>query len=229
MAPLALMIGPHGSSPPSPYRARTGADTCTGFRAYPMVHITSSAPSMLIALRRKSSLPSPSRPLGRDRPVVVLAAAGHQHEDNARDLVGDRHRGHVWTAPLVKGFVEALRTSRARSCLRPVDAEWMAPLALMIGPHGSSPPSPYRAPNRRGHLHGLPSLSNGSHHFVSALDADRPSAKILLAEPFAAVRPRSAGRRIGRRGSSARRQCARPCWRPPPRSCLDGAPCQGFR
>src|SRR5271165_644212 len=51
----------------------------------------------------------------------------------------------VWTAPLVKGFVEALRTSRARSCLRPVDAEWMAPLALMIGPHGPSPPSPYRA------------------------------------------------------------------------------------
>src|SRR5271165_771021 len=95
MAPLALMIGPHGSSPPSPYRARTGADTCTGFRAYPMVHITSSAPSMLIALRRKSSLPSPSRPSGRDRPVVVLAAPGHQHGDDARDLVGDRHRGQL--------------------------------------------------------------------------------------------------------------------------------------
>ena len=29
----------------------------------------------------------------------------------------------VWTAPLVKGFLEALRTSRVRSCLRPVDAE----------------------------------------------------------------------------------------------------------
>src|SRR5271157_5421132 len=45
------------------------------------------------ALRRKFLLPSPSRPSGRDRPVVVLAAAGHQHEDNARDLVGDRHCG----------------------------------------------------------------------------------------------------------------------------------------
>src|SRR5271157_6479907 len=93
MAPLALMIGPHGSSPPSPYRARTGADTCTGFRAYPMVHITSSAPSMLIALRRKLPLPSPSRSSGRDRPIVVLAAPRHQHEDDARHLVGERHRG----------------------------------------------------------------------------------------------------------------------------------------
>ena len=27
---------------------------------------------------------------------------------------------HVWTAPLVKGFFAALRTSRVRSCLRPV-------------------------------------------------------------------------------------------------------------
>jgi hypothetical protein len=33
------------------------------------------------------------------------------------------HPNHVWTAPLVKGFLEALRTSRVRSCLRPVDAE----------------------------------------------------------------------------------------------------------
>src|SRR5271165_3366037 len=87
--------------------------------------------------------------------------------------IGEICKCPVWTAPLVKGFVEALRTSRARSCLRPVDAEWMAPLALMIGPHGSSPPSPYRAPNRRGHLHGLPSLSDGSHHFVGALDSVR--------------------------------------------------------
>ncbi len=32
------------------------------------------------------------------------------------------HPNHVWTAPLVKGFLEALRTSRVRSCLRPVYA-----------------------------------------------------------------------------------------------------------
>src|SRR5271165_521333 len=48
-----------------------------------------------LALRRKFLLPSPSRPSGRDRPVVVLAAAGHQHEDNARDLVGERHCGQL--------------------------------------------------------------------------------------------------------------------------------------
>src|SRR5271166_1793432 len=74
---------------------QTGADTCPGFRAYPMVHITSSAPSMPIALRRKLPLPSPSRSSGRDRTAVVLTAPRHQHENDARDLVGERHRGQL--------------------------------------------------------------------------------------------------------------------------------------
>jgi hypothetical protein len=39
---------------------------------------------------------------------------------------------HVWTAPLVKGFFAALRTSRVRSCLRPDYAGRTTPLALMI-------------------------------------------------------------------------------------------------
>ena len=40
--------------------------------------------------------------------------------------------GHVWTAPVVKGLVEALRTLRVRSCLRPVGAGTNVPLALML-------------------------------------------------------------------------------------------------
>src|SRR5208283_842224 len=34
--------------------------------------------------------------------------------------------------PVVKGLVEALRTLRVRSCLRPVGAETNVPLALML-------------------------------------------------------------------------------------------------
>jgi hypothetical protein len=36
--------------------------------------------------------------------------------------IGALRACHVWTAPLVKGFFAALRTSRVRSCLRPVYA-----------------------------------------------------------------------------------------------------------
>jgi hypothetical protein len=46
--------------------------------------------------------------------------------------------------PLIKGFLAALRTSRVRSCLRPVDADF-SPLALMVRPPGSLPQSPKRA------------------------------------------------------------------------------------
>ena len=148
----------------------------------------------------------------RPRPAVPTLLAGlpaHRHLNPKRP---------VWTAPLVKGFFEALRTSRARSCLRPVDAGRMAPLALMIGPHGSSPRSPYRARTGADTCTGFQAfpwvhITSSAPSILIAL-----RRKLLLAEPFAAVRPRSAGRRIGRRGSSARRRCARPCWRPPPRS-----------
>ena len=42
-------------------------------------------------------------------------------------------------APWSRAALEVLRTSRERSCLRPSDADEMAPLALMIRPPGSSP------------------------------------------------------------------------------------------
>src|ERR1700683_3969098 len=44
--PLALMIRPRSSLPQSPYRVRFDADTASGFRAYPLVHITPWSPSI---------------------------------------------------------------------------------------------------------------------------------------------------------------------------------------
>src|SRR6201987_6391019 len=96
MAPLALMIRPPGLSP---HHSRALVVALTGVRAskpLPLVHITSSAPSISsVALRRQFLLPSPSRSSGRNWPVVVLAAPRHQHEDDARDLVGERDRGQL--------------------------------------------------------------------------------------------------------------------------------------
>src|SRR5208337_3702321 len=64
-------------------------------KPFPLVHITSSAPSMLIALGGENSLSNSLVRSGRDRPIVVLSAPGHQHEDDARDFVGERHRGQI--------------------------------------------------------------------------------------------------------------------------------------
>jgi hypothetical protein len=41
---------------------------------------------MLIALGGENSLSNSLVRSGRDRPIVVLAAPRHQHEDDARDL-----------------------------------------------------------------------------------------------------------------------------------------------
>src|SRR5271167_2942030 len=54
MSPLALMIRPHGSSP---HHSLALVLALTGIRAskpFPLVHITSSAPSMLIASAAKT-------------------------------------------------------------------------------------------------------------------------------------------------------------------------------
>ena len=94
MSPRALTIRPHGSSPHSLALVLA----LTGIRAskpFPLVHITSSAPSMPIAFGGENSLSNSLVRSGRDRPTVVLAASRHQHEDDARDLVGERHRGQI--------------------------------------------------------------------------------------------------------------------------------------
>jgi len=66
------------------------------------------------------------------------------------------------------------------------DADEMAPLALMIRPPGSSPPSFQRARSGAGVLSGFQAFAVGSHHFVGALDFQlRLAARIPLAEPVA--------------------------------------------
>ena len=116
-------------------------------------------------------------------------------------------------------FEFSARLFVAAELVKSFDADEMAPLALMIRPPGSSPPSFQRARSGAGVLSGFQAFAVGSHHFVGALDFQpRLAARIPLAEPVAVVRPQLAGRRIGRPSSSARRRCARPCWRARPRS-----------
>src|SRR5271163_1715936 len=81
-----------------PYHSLALEPALTAIRAskpFPLVHITSSAPSMLIALGGENSLSNGLVRSGRVWPIVVLAAPRHQHEDDARDLVGERHRGQI--------------------------------------------------------------------------------------------------------------------------------------
>ena len=100
MSPLALMVRPHGSSPHHSLALVLALTAIRASKPLPLVHITSSAPSMLIALGGENSLSNSLVRSGRDRPTVVLAAPRHQHEDNARDLSGRR--------PVVKGGFEAV-------------------------------------------------------------------------------------------------------------------------
>src|SRR5271165_3338711 len=95
MPPLALMIRPRGSSPPSFARARTGADRYSGFQAFSVGshHFVSALDAD--RLGGENSLSNSFVRSGRDWPIVVLAAPRHQHEDDARDLVGERHRGQL--------------------------------------------------------------------------------------------------------------------------------------
>ena len=94
-APLALMkirlaLRPDHSNALIPARTVLRAS-----KPNPLLPITSLSPSMLIALAAKAPFAAPLRPSGRDRPVVVLAAPRHQREDDARDLVCERHRGQL--------------------------------------------------------------------------------------------------------------------------------------
>jgi hypothetical protein len=89
------MIRPHGSSPHHSLALVLALTAIRASKTFPLVHITSSAPSMLIAFGSENSLSNSLVRSGRDRPTVVLAASRHQREDDARDLVGERHRGQI--------------------------------------------------------------------------------------------------------------------------------------
>ena len=86
-------------------------------------------------------------------------------------------KGMSGRRPVVKGLVEALRTLRVRSCLRPVGAGNECPAGPDAGPHGSSPNQQNALFMAPALFLGLPSRSVGSHRFAVALDADRLAAK----------------------------------------------------
>jgi hypothetical protein len=56
MSPLALMIRPHGSSPHHSLALVLALTAIRASKPLPLVHITSSAPSMLIALAAKTPI-----------------------------------------------------------------------------------------------------------------------------------------------------------------------------
>src|SRR5208337_3650468 len=104
-------------------------------------------------LAAKILLPSPSRPSGRDRPVVVLAAAGHQRVDDPRDLVGDRHRGQLELVcdrlalehrarPQTQGVVMASAMAKRRAGTHHQE------LAQITVAHLGDEPEPLLAPGR---------------------------------------------------------------------------------
>ena len=81
---------------PSSVALVLGADRYSGFQAF-SVGSTSlrRRPRCSIALGGENSLSNSLVRSGRDRPTVVPAASRHQHEDDARDLVGERHRCQI--------------------------------------------------------------------------------------------------------------------------------------
>jgi hypothetical protein len=85
------------------------------------------------------------------------------------------HR-HVWTAPLVKGV---LRLCERLGCghVFGLFALGRDPLALMIGPLGSLPQSPYRTRLGADSASGFRALSVGSHHPLVTLDCVSPESR----------------------------------------------------
>jgi hypothetical protein len=68
------MIRPHGFLPHQSFALVLALTAIRASKPFPLVHISSSALSMLIALGGEKSLSNSLVRSGRDRPIVVLAA-----------------------------------------------------------------------------------------------------------------------------------------------------------
>jgi hypothetical protein len=94
-----VSAGPDDSSAwlfaPSFARARIGAGRYSGFQAFSVGSHHFVGALDVDRLGGENSLSNSLVRSGGDRPTVVLAAPRHQHEDDARDLVGERHRGQI--------------------------------------------------------------------------------------------------------------------------------------
>ena len=175
--PLALMLVRMALRPISKTRSLWRLPFSSGFRAVPLVHIASPSPSMRIALRRNLVPAEPAgfrpRPDGRRNGRLWSRA----HRRIRASLLASATAVMSGRRPVVKGLVEALRTFRVRSCLRPVGAGNECPAGPDAGPHGSSPNQQNALVMAPALFLGLPSRSVGSHRFAVALDADRLAAK----------------------------------------------------
>jgi len=120
-------------------------------------------------------------------------------------------------APSSRGLVEALRTLRVRSCLRPLLArETNVPLALMLVRMALRPISKTRS------LWRLPFSSGFRVVPLVHIASPSPSMRIALRRKLVPAelwfRPRPDGRRNCPLWSRAHRRSAPACWRAPPRS-----------
>src|SRR5208337_4477306 len=106
-----------------------------------------------------------------------VAPSANDRSLRSLPVLGWTGKGMSGRRPVVKGLVEALRTLRVRSCLRPVGAGKECPAGPDAGPHGSSPNQQNALVMAPALFLGLPSRSVGSHRFAVALDADRLAAK----------------------------------------------------
>src|SRR5271166_703500 len=131
---------------------------------------------------RKTLLAKSSRTRVTDEVSMIDLPTDGSLPDGA---LNDDHLGTLDAVrrAFVKGLVEALRTYRVRSCLRPVGAGNEYPAGPDAGPHGSSPNQQNALVMAPALFLGLPSRSVGSHRFAVALDEDFQLLPLIPAQP----------------------------------------------
>src|SRR5208283_2984972 len=106
----------------------------------------------------------------------------------SRPFAGPTLKGMSGRRPVVKGLVEALRTLRVRSCLRPVGAGNECPAGPDAGPHGSSP-------NQQNALGMAPAFHRASEpNPLVHIASPSPSMRIALRRNLVLAEPVGSGR-----------------------------------